>query len=217
MGSIISSFMNSRGGRFGFSTMMLVLAGVFTLVACTASPRLAALPPDAVVLAFGDSITYGTGASPDESYPAVLARLTGRTVINAGVPGEVTAEGLARLPGTLEKYHPALMILCLGGNDFLRRLDERQAADNLRGMVKLAREKGVAVVLLGEPKLGLDPAPPAWYREIAREFDAPYEGKALQRILTKKALKSDYIHPNAEGYRVLAEGIAALLKKSGAL
>ena len=205
-------------GRCGRSIFLTVLLAGMILTACTkGGAKLAPLPADAVVLAFGDSITYGTGASLEESYPAVLGRLTGKTVINAGVPGEVTAEGLARLPGELDRYRPALLLLCLGGNDFLRRLDERQAADNIREMVRLARGKGVDVVLIGVPQLGLAPSPPPFYRQVARELDVPYEGDVLKRILTKKSLKADFIHPNAQGYKVFAEGVAVLMKECGAL
>jgi acyl-CoA thioesterase I len=208
MDSNFVCFKTRRGARSFFGRSVVILMGIAVLIACTgASPKLAPLPADAVLLAFGDSITYGTGAAPEESYPAVLARLTGRAVVNAGVPGETTAEGLARLPGMLEKYRPALVILCLGGNDFLRRLDDQQAADNLRAMLRLVKSKGVDVVLLGVP----------FYRQIAGESDVPYEGKTLKGILLKRALKSDLIHPNAQGYKALAEGIAAFMKKSGAL
>ena len=218
MGKKLSCFAIGWSRGYGRSIFLAAFIGMLVLAACAkASPKLAPLPADAVVLTFGDSITFGTGASPEESYPAVLGKLTGRTVINAGIPGEVTAGGLARLPEALDKYRPALLVLCLGGNDFLRKLDERQAGDNIRAMVGLARGKGVAVVLVGVPQLGLSPAPPPFYRQIAREFSIPYEGDILKRILTKNSLKSDYIHPNAQGYELFAEGIVALLKKSGAL
>ena len=213
-----ASFQGREAGRCSRALVFAGLLGALVLAACTmGKPKLTLLATDAVVLAFGDSITYGTGASPEESYPAVLERITGKKVINAGVPGEVTAEGLARLPGVLDRYHPALMVLCLGGNDFLHRLDERQVADNLREMVRMARGRGVDVVLLGVPKLGFDPSPPPLYRQIAREFDIPCEANALKRILTKKSLKADFIHPNAQGYRIFAEAIADLLRKHGAL
>ncbi len=191
--------------------MFLYIAG------CTRSPELAPLPADAVVLAFGDSLTYGTGARPEESYPAVLEGLIGKRVVNAGVPGEITAEGKMRLPGLLDEHRPALVIICLGGNDFLRRLDEGATEANLREMVRSAKERGCGVLLVGVPRLGFGLEVPVLYRRIARDAGIPLEGESLQRVLADKSLKSDYIHPNAAGYRRMAEGIAAALKRSGAI
>src|SRR5438046_10621741 len=119
------------------------------------SPSLEPLRESAVVLAIGDSVTFGTGANEDESYPARLEKLIGRRVVRAGVPGELTAQALARLPATLDEYQPRLLLLCIGGNDFLRRLDLRQAENDVRAMVKLARDRGIAVVLTGTPEPGL--------------------------------------------------------------
>jgi acyl-CoA thioesterase-1 len=190
---------------------------MFLSCGCSSAPQLPRLPADGVVLAFGDSITFGTGANREESYPAVLAQLIGRTVVNAGVPGEVTAEGVARLPGVLDRERPALVVLCHGGNDLLRRLDGGETAANLRAMVRMARERGIAVVLVGVPAPGLSLSPPKFYREVADEFSIPCDGKTLPRILGKGSLKSDYIHPNAAGYRQLAESLAKLLARSGAV
>lgn len=193
------------------------------LVACAmagcggGAPKLSKLPADAVVLAFGDSLTFGTGAQPEASYPAILEKLIGRKVWSAGVPGEVSAAGLARLPSELDYYHPKLLILCHGGNDFLRKLGDAQAAENLRAMIRLARQKDMEVVLVAVPKPGLFPSPPDFYAEIAKEFGLPYEDAALKAILRDNELKSDIAHPNARGYAKLAEAIAALLKKSGAV
>jgi acyl-CoA thioesterase-1 len=208
-----------RTGLAGGGVVVAILLAVCVCVAgCTrSSGTLSPLPPDGIVLAFGDSITYGTGASPGESYPVVLARLSGRTVINGGVPGETSAEGLQRLPAALDEHHPALVLLCLGGNDFLRKLDERQTAENIRGMVRLARERGVQVVLIGVPKPGLLPSAPPFYREIAKELKVPCDDEVLKKILTDNALKADYIHPNGAGYKVLAETLFEQLKKYGAL
>ena len=180
-------------------------------------PKLPRLPADAAVLAFGDSLTFGTGAPTEASYPAVLETLIGRKVWSAGVPGEVSAAGLARLPAALEYYQPRLLILCHGGNDFLRKLGDAQAAENLRAMIRLARQAGVSVVLVGVPKPGLFPSPPDFYSDIAKEFGLPYEGAALKQILRDNELKSDIAHPNAQGYARLAGAVAALLKKSGAV
>lgn len=192
------------------------MAVLLLLVGCPSRPKVPPIPPGGVVLAFGDSITYGTGAKPEESYPTVLAREIGFRVVNAGVPGEVTAEGLARLPQVLDQERPALMILCLGGNDIIRHLDSRQTADNLRAMIRMARERGTSVVLVGVPSFSLTMDPPTYYGEIAGEFGIPYDGKSLPRILGDRALKSDPIHPNGAGYRQLAMVLTRLLHKSGA-
>ncbi len=195
----------------------LVLLLLF-LTGCGPSvPKLPHLEQDAVILAFGDSITYGIGAGEGESYPSVLQGLLGRTVINAGVPGEITADSLGRLPGVLDEYNPKLMILCIGGNDFLRGIDERQAADNIRAMIRLANEKGVQVVLVGVPKFGIMLSPPEFYRKIAEELRVPYEGDVMHKILLHRDLKADPVHPSAKGYRLFAEALAELLKKSGAI
>jgi acyl-CoA thioesterase-1 len=187
------------------------------LAACGKSAQLAPLAPDAVVLAFGDSLTHGTGANAAQSYPAQLEGLIGRRVVRAGVPGEVSAAALARLPGALEMHAPKLLILCIGGNDFLRNLSKAAAARNVREMVRLARERGVDVVLVGTPEKGITVTPPNFYAEIAETFGIPYEGKVVGEVLRDSALKSDPIHPNAQGYRLIAERIAALLRAAGAV
>jgi len=195
----------------------ILLAALLLLSGCGQQAKLPRLAPDAVVLAFGDSLTYGTGASEQESYPAQLARITGRRVVREGAPGEVSAAGLARLPAALEEHRPQLLILCHGGNDFLRRLPKAQAAENVRAMIRLARERGVNVLLIGTPEIGLILTPPDFYGVIAKEFRIPYEGEVLTKILRNGKLKSDQIHPNAQGYRLMAERVAELLRKSGAI
>lgn len=194
------------------------LLALALLSACSGGqPKLQRLSPDAVVLAFGDSLTSGTGANPSESYPARLEALIGRKVVSSGVPGETSAEGLARLPAVIEESKPQLVILCEGGNDFLRKLDEAQAAENLRAMIRLAKAHGAQVVLIAVPKPGLLPSPADFYASVAREFAVPHEESALKKILTDNALKSDLVHPNAAGYARLAGAVAALLRKSGAV
>jgi lysophospholipase L1-like esterase len=195
----------------------LLLAAGFLPGCGSRTPPLPPLGADAVILAFGDSITFGVGANPGESYPARLEALIGRKVVSSGVPGETSAAGLARLPAALEETKPQLVILCEGGNDFLQKLDEARAANNLRAMVRLARARGAQVVLVAVPKPGLLPSPADFYSTIAKEFGLPHEETALRKILTDNALKSDLVHPNAAGYARLAEAIAALLKKTGAI
>ena len=195
------------------ASILLVLA----LAGCSERPKLERLAPDAVVLAFGDSLTYGIGAAEDESYPAQLQNLIGRRVVRAGVPGEVTAQALARLPAALDEHAPRLVLLCIGGNDFLRRLGNRQAEKNVREMVKLAQNRGVAVLLIGTPEPGFSVSPPSFYGGIAKEYRVPYEGAIVGEVLKDRTLKADPIHPNARGYRIIAERLAATLRESGAI
>jgi lysophospholipase L1-like esterase len=189
----------------------------FALAACERPPQLPRVQNDDVILAFGDSLTHGTGAPRDSAYPAVLSRLIGHTVINAGVPGETTAEGLARLPGLLSETRPRIVLLCLGGNDMLRRHNADTTEANLRKMIQTIRASGAGVVLIGVPQPALFSGPPAFYEKLADEFGLPYEGEILDEVLKIPRLKADAIHANAEGYKLVAERLAKLLEQAGAI
>lgn len=194
---------------------LLASLSLALLLGCARTPTHPPLPPEAVVVAFGDSLTYGTGASPEESYPARLEKQLDRRVINAGVPGEVSAEGLARLPDVLDEHTPALLILCHGGNDMLRQLDRAALKANLRAMIALAQARNIPVLLIGvpEPKLRLNTA--AVYEEIAQETGVLYEGGILASVLQWPSTKHDMIHPNAAGYAQIADALLEDLIEAG--
>jgi lysophospholipase L1-like esterase len=193
------------------------LSFALLLVACGGGPQLPPLADDAVLLAFGDSLTRGSGAGEGDSYPAVLARRLDRTVVNAGIPGEESAEGLARLPGVLDEVQPDLLLLCHGGNDLLRKRSTERLKANLRSMVAMARSAGMEVVLIGVPKPGLFLGTHPLYRELADELGLAIEDQALGDILGDSALKSDSIHPNAAGYEALAAAVQGVLIRTGAV
>ena len=198
----------------------LAFALVLALVVASCGekvPRLSPVGPGDVIVAFGDSLTYGTGASEYESYPAVLAQLVNRKVVRAGVPGEVTSGGLARLEDVIEEHKPALVIVCLGGNDMLRKLEDAEIKKNLRSILQAIKSRGISVMLVGVPKPALITSAPGFYAELAKELGIPYEGKIVTDVLYRPDQKSDSIHPNAKGYRRMAEAIAELLRKAGAI
>lgn len=198
--------------------LLLVLLLAICLAGCGGkTPRLDKLGTTDVIVAFGDSLTYGTGAKAEESYPAVLEQLIGRTVVRAGVPGEVTAGGLSRLPGVLDEHRPRLVIVCLGGNDMLRKGSPADIEANLREILKIIKARGADAVLVGVPAPGLITSAPKFYEKLAQEFGIPYESKIVTSVLYRPELKSDYIHPNAAGYRQMAEALAGLLRDAGAL
>ena len=133
------------------------------------------------------------------------------------MPGELTAQGLARLPAVIEEHNPRLVIVCLGGNDMLRRVNEAEIKHNLRAIIVDIRARDIAVVLVGVPKPALIMSAPELYADLATEFGIPYEGNIVTSVLYRSEYKSDSIHPNAQGYRKMAEAIAELLRKSGAV
>lgn len=202
-------------------TTLLILCAL--LVGCDAAPKYAALPPGASVLALGDSVTYGTGATAGEDFPSRLAVLSRWEVHNYGVPGDTTAGAQARLATALDETQPKLVILEIGGNDFLRRRPEAEVKQNIRNMLQTIKQKRIAVLLVAVPRFSLMGAavgslPDAGlYAELAAEENVPLAPETFADVLSDPALKSDQIHPNAAGYRQLAEGIAAILVETGLL
>lgn len=200
------------------SKILFILAALLILSACSdKQPGLPALSDTAVILAYGDSITAGNGAPPVQNYPSQLAKKLQRTVINAGVPGEVSANGLKRLPALLDKYRPTLLLLCHGGNDMIRKLGKDKLAKNLRAMIDEAISRDISVVLIGVPKPGIFLDSLDIYSQIAGEYNLPIEREIVQKVLSDNALKSDLIHPNASGYAMIADAVYLLLQKNGAI
>lgn len=179
--------------------------------------RLPAVPEQGIILAFGDSLTAGVGVNKPQSYPSVLGELSRRQVVNAGVSGETTAAGLARLAGVLAETRPDLLVLLEGGNDILRNQNPAATKQNLAAMIKLAQNQGVPVVLIGVPEKRLFSDSAGFYRELAEEYELVFDGELLAGLLRKPAYKSDAVHLNEAGYRVMAEAIHQLLIDNGAL
>ena len=169
------------------------------IVSCSDGAKLKALDANATILAFGDSLTYGTGTSRNHAYPAVLEKLIQRKVINAGIPGEISKNGLTRLPGLIEKHHPDLIIICHGGNDILRKLDLSKTRSNIQQMISLAKNNNSDVILIGVPEFGLFLNTVPIYKQLAEESQVPIADSILGNIIGNNSLKSEHIHPNTQG------------------
>ena len=150
--------------RYLRGLMCLMLA--LSLVACGEKERLPALPAGSVVLALGDSLTFGAGVTPDQAWPTLLAGKTGWQVINGGVSGNTSGDALERLPELLEEHRPVLVIVTLGGNDMLRHLPVREVESNLAKMIVKSRAAGAQVVMLATPQPSLAGA-------VLRNLSAP--------------------------------------------
>ena len=194
----------------------LILVLVFVLASCS-EDALDPLRSGDVVVAFGDSLTAGKGVVQDKAYPAVLSRLIGYPVVNAGISGETTAEGLQRLPDVLERENPALLILFEGGNDILRNQDLAKTKSNLEAMIQMAREREIEVVMVGLPRKQLFSNTAELYTQLADQYELPLQDNIVASLLRKPAMKSDNVHFNQDGYAALAGALAKLLKEEGAL
>ena len=192
-----------------------LLAALVVLAGCGGGPELEPIG-NGVVLAFGDSLTYGTGAA-GSGYPEALAERTGLTVVNAGVPGEISQRGVDRLPSLLREHDPALVVLVHGGNDILRRMSARNTRVNLLRMIDLSRQSGAQVVMLGVPGPSLTLSAPDYYEQVAEEAGVPIDLDILPTLMRDTSMKSDQVHFNAAGYRRMAAAIEALLEDAGAL
>ncbi len=166
------------------------------------------LDSDAMILAFGDSLTQGVGASSGNSYPEVLARELGVKVINSGISGETSAEGLARLENVLRESNPDLVILFYGGNDILKRQPIDQLKSNLKEMIIMIKAAGSEILLVGVPQPSLSLSTLPLYGELSDSHNIVSELSILGNLLGRPSLKSDQVHLNDEGYKALALAIS---------
>lgn len=169
-------------------------------------------PASTLVVCFGDSLTAGSGAGPGQSYPDRLARLIGREVINAGVPGDTTASALERLQGDVLDRKPGFVCITLGGNDLKNGVAREEAFANLDTIVRRIQATGALVVIGGidVPLFGrgFDDA----YEELAERHGAVLIANVYKGLLGHPQLMSDPIHPNAAGYEILARRFADALE-----
>lgn len=218
-GFLLKIFHNKRAEMIKiFMKLVFTLLLMTLLASCNNNDqKLTPLRPNDVVLAFGDSLTTGVGTRPELSYPVQLSRFLARKVVNAGVPGEVSAEGARRLPGLLDQVKPELVIICHGGNDILRKLDRGELRSNLRRMYEAANQRDIDVIMIAVPQLGFGLEDVKLYQELAAELQIPVLQGALGKLLADNQFKSDLTHLNGQGYRKLAEAVADLLAENGAL
>jgi lysophospholipase L1-like esterase len=165
------------------------------------------------IVAFGDSLTAGYGAQQGEDYPSKLSSLIGTTVINAGVSGDTTESALARLDNDVLTRGPRIVIVGLGGNDFLQGVPIATTERNLRSAVRAIHGAGAMVVILGFRFPTLGASYEKMYAKVAGDERCLLIPDLLDGILSNPSLKSDEIHPNARGYQLMAERVAGPCKK----
>ena len=200
---------------------VILLVAVAVLLAACSKIKEDALPAGSRVLALGDSLTAGVGVAADEAWPVLLASRTGWEVVNGGVSGDTSSDGLQRLPSLLEQHNPVLVLVTLGGNDMLRRIPQQQTTAHLLQILTLIKAHGAKPILLATPQPSIAGAAfhhlsaPDFYREIAKAQQAPLIEDVLADVLSDPQLKVDQLHPNAEGHVRLAAEIFEELMAMG--
>ncbi len=164
------------------------------------------------IICFGDSLTFGTGAPPGQSYPARLSEVIGQPVINAGIPGDTTARALLRLERDVLSRSPRLVLITLGGNDLKNGVDKKIAFKNLREIVAAIQGKGALVVIGGIKLLFWDRGYDEEYEQLADDTGALLVPDILGGIMGNEKLMHDTIHPNAAGYEIMADKFYQAIK-----
>lgn len=203
--------------------IFLLAATSIGLYACgKKSPQALPLPAGTPVLALGDSLTEGVGTGGSQNaWPALLARTSGWDMVNAGISGDTSAQALARLPELLDMHQPQLVIISIGGNDFLRQTSAQATRENIRQMVRTAQATGTQVLLIAVPQFSLFAAGTGrlndhpLYAELADELNVPVHSGAWSAVLSKPELRSDQIHANTRGYAVFAKNLQKKLIEIG--
>jgi len=190
-----------------FSSLLCLLTASLLLSGCAKREIKNIKSKGKSIVCFGDSITFGYGADPGGDYPSALAKMTTFEVINAGIDGDTTTEALKRIKSDVLDRDPLLVIVEFGGNDFLRKIPEEVTINNMREIIDKIQVKG-AMVAIADISTGmlLKQYRGAFYN-IARERGAIFIPHILSGIITNPSLKSDFIHPNAAGYDVIAQRI----------
>ena len=171
--------------------------------------------PGTVIICFGDSITFGQGIPQDESFPSILSHFIGEEVINAGHSGDTTAEALERLKKDVLQRDPYLVIVELGGNDFLRRIDVAVTFKNMEEIVKRIVESGAIAAVCDIDNDLILSSYRSGFEKICKKYGAIFIPGVLRGILDNSRLTVDSIHPNEKGHRIIAERIYKGLSRYG--
>ncbi|KAB7885322.1 arylesterase [Poseidonibacter ostreae] len=176
------------------------------------------------ILFLGDSLTEGLGVNKEEAFPKLVETLIKNklkediTVINGGVSGSTTSDGLSRLKWYLKKK-PYIVFLALGANDGLRGLNLESSQKNLEEIIKHAQEANAKVLLAGmliPPNYG--PEYTQRFKKMYEEIKVKYTLESMPFLLkgvagVKELNQRDGIHPNVDGHKYIAKEVFEFLKE----
>ncbi len=192
----------------------LVALGVLAVVFLNRAPAVAELTnyplQNNTVVAFGDSLVFGIGTKAGGGFVALLERQLKTEIVNLGVPGDTTADGLARIDLALEQ-RPGVVLILLGGNDFLRQVPKKTTFSNLQKIIDSIHDQGSMIVLLGVRGGILADGYYEEFSALARKNNIAHVPNVLKGVIGDPGLMADKIHPNDAGYQKIADRIYPLL------
>ncbi len=189
-----------------YKVLFVLLFFIFNLCGCFSNDIINLNSSGKNVVCFGDSITMGYGAKRGDDYPTELSKLTNYSIVNSGIDGETSSEGLKRLKSDVLDREPLLVIVEFGGNDFLRRVPFEETISNIEQMIQTIQNSGAMVALVD---LGINfPEDLARYsieyKRLSEKYKTIFIPKILKGIIADISLKSDVLHPNSKGYKIIA-------------
>ena len=159
-----------------------------------------------VIVAFGDDLTYGEGANgAHNAYPAVLERLTGKTVINEGYLGEMAVNAAQHLPKVLA-HRPQMVLIEFGANDYIQRTNQEQTVAAVGEIVDAVQNAGAIAVIVDTGGLGMGYYSKA-FKKLAKKKHAVFVPAILAGVLSKREYTADMTHPNWKGYKIVADKV----------
>lgn len=168
-------------------------------------------PKEGPIVAFGDSLVKGVGAEEEQNFVALLSKKIGEPIINLGVPGDTTVDGLLRVDSVFAE-EPRIVILLLGGNDYLKKIPREETFSNLKKIITTLQKDGVVVVLLGIRGGILTDGYGDAFEDLASESGVVFVSDVLDGVFGKATLMSDAIHPNKNGYAIIADRVYEEIK-----
>ncbi len=163
------------------------------------------------IIAFGDSLVFGVGATkPENNFVARLSAKIGQPIVYLGVSGNTTADGLARL-NELDKYKPKIVILLLGGNDYLRQTPEQTTFSNLGKIIEDIQGRGAMVLVLGVKGSLFGDGYKKEFEALSQKYQTAYVSNVLDGLFGNNTYMADALHPNDLGYEKIANKVYQVL------
>ena len=197
---------------YGFGILALVVVVLFVFVRKDKS--IVNYPSNGVdIIAFGDSLVQGVGATTvDNNFVSLLSKRIGKPIVNLGISGDTTMDGIKRL-GEFDKYKPKVVLLLLGGNDYLRKVPIDETFSNLGKIITDLQKRGAVVLVLGVRGGVLNDKFESRFEDLSEKYDTAYVSNVLSGLITNTQYMSDAIHPNDFGYKKIEERIYPVLAK----